>query len=199
MAGPSEPKDLALLAARGVLGGYLAAHGAQKLFGWFGGSGLDPLSGHFASIGLEPGPVMARAAGLAEFGGGIMTVLGVADPIGPTVLAGTMVVASSTHLNKGPFAAAGGYELPITNVAAALCLVVAGPGRYSLDRILGTTPPRRLVRMSKVGTVLGATATLLMVLRKKSSRQSRMHQEVSVRHTTEPGVEPDPPSTDPAA
>lgn len=80
----------ALLAARGVLGGYLATHGAQKLFGAFGGHGMGPTVAAFDRLGLRPAPVTARVAALSELGGGVLTAVGAAQGLGPVALAGTM-------------------------------------------------------------------------------------------------------------
>src|SRR3984957_18508477 len=88
-------RDIALLASRTVLGGYLAAHGAQKLFGTFGGHGLEPTAAGFERLGLRPGRVTATAAGLSELGGGLLTAVGLASPGGPVSIAGTMAVASA--------------------------------------------------------------------------------------------------------
>ncbi len=141
-------RDIALLASRAVLGGYLAAHGAQKLFGTFGGHGIEPTAAAFDRLGLRPGRVTATAAGLAELGGGLLTAAGLASPVGPAAIAGTMAVASTTHRASGPFSANRGYELPATNLAAALALAAAGPGRYSLDGLTGLRLPRVITRLA---------------------------------------------------
>lgn len=125
--------DAGLLGARLILGGYLAAHGAQKLFGAFDGPGLEAAGGGFHAMGLTPGRQMALLAAGSELGGGLLTAAGVADPVGPLALAGTMVVASVVHGPAGPFSAKGGYELTLTNLAAAAALAAAGPGRYRLS------------------------------------------------------------------
>jgi putative oxidoreductase len=125
-----------VLAARLVLGGYLAIHGAQKLFGVFEGPGLDKVGLGFASMGLTPGRPMAALAGASELGGGLLTASGLADPFGPIVIAGTMAVASVVHRSAGPMAAKGGFELPLTNLALASMIAVAGPGRYRAGRSL---------------------------------------------------------------
>ena len=106
-------------AARAVLGGYLAAHGAQKLFGSFGGAGLDGTAEMFERLGLTPGRQMATLAGVSELTGGLLTATGVADPLGPIAVASTMAVATAVHRKGGPFATKGGYELPLTNLAFA--------------------------------------------------------------------------------
>jgi putative oxidoreductase len=115
-------------AARAVLGGYLAAHGAQKLFGSFGGAGLDGTAEMFGRLGLTPGREMAALAGVSELTGGILTATGVADPFGPIAVASTMAVAATVHRKAGPFATKGGYELPLTNLAFAVVLATARPG-----------------------------------------------------------------------
>src|SRR5215218_5146812 len=117
----------ATTAARLVLGGYLAAHGAQKLFGLFGGHGLDGTAKGFESFGLTPGREMALLAGVTELGGGLLTATHVADPLGPLALAGTMTVASAVHRKGGPLSANGGFELPLTNLALAAVLTAIGP------------------------------------------------------------------------
>ena len=147
-------RDSGLLGLRLTLGGYLMAHGAQKLFGALDGPGLDNVATHFHSIGLRPGRAMAPLAGVSEFVGGLLTATGLAYPVGPIALAGAMVVATTVHGDKGPMALKGGYELALTNVAAALALAATGPGRYSLDALHGRRVPKRLVAL----TVLGGAA-----------------------------------------
>jgi putative oxidoreductase len=158
-------RDIALLASRAVLGGYLAAHGAQKLFGSFGGHGIEPTAAAFDRLGLRPGRVTATTAGLSELGGGRLTVAGLASPVGPAAIAGTMVVAAATHRAGGPFAANRGYELPATNLAAALSLAAAGPGRYSLDSLTGLRLHRVLTGLVVAGAVAGAAVNVAMLLR----------------------------------
>jgi putative oxidoreductase len=147
-------RDSALLGLRLTLGGYLAVHGAQKLFGSFGGPGLEKTGAAFDRMGLRPGQAFAALAGGAELTGGILTAAGAASPVGPLAIAGAMSVASLTHADKGPMMQKGGFELPATNLAAAIVLFGTGPGRYSLDRLIGLRLPRGLTRL----TVLGATA-----------------------------------------
>jgi putative oxidoreductase len=157
-------RDITLLASRAVLGGYLAAHGAQKLFGTFGGHGIGPTAAGFDRLGLRPGRVTAAMAGVSEFGGGLLTVAGLASPAGPVAIAGTMAVASTTHRANGPFAADRGYELPATNLAAALALAIAGPGRYSLDGLTGLRLHRVLTGLVVAGAAAGAAASVAMLL-----------------------------------
>jgi putative oxidoreductase len=129
--------DIALLVVR-LIGLGLAAHGAQKLFGWFGGYGIAGTGGFMESLGFRPGRLFATAAGLSEFAGGLLLVLGLGGAIGPMLIVATMIVAiGSVHLEKGFFATNGGYELPLTNIALVLLLAFTGYGALSLDAVFG--------------------------------------------------------------
>ena|SRR5437588_5325768 len=148
-------KDLGLLVLRLTMGGLLAGHGAQKLFGWFGGFGLKGTAGWVESLGLKPGQLWATAASLSEFGGGTLTALGLFHPLGPMATIGAMSMATAkAHWGKPIWASAGGAELPLTNIATALGLALTGPGRYSLDRVFGIRLPRALVVMVAVAEVV---------------------------------------------
>ncbi len=125
-------RSAGLLVTRAVFGSYLAVHGAQKLFGSFGGHGLEATGAGFESMGMRPGKAMAALAGASELGGGILTATGIADPLGPLTIAGTMAVATAVHRKQGPLAQNGGYELPLTNLAVAVALMSSGTGRLRL-------------------------------------------------------------------
>src|SRR6202050_4847626 len=114
------------LPGRLVLGGYLAAHGAQKLFGSFDGPGRDATAAGFEHLGLSPGREMALLAGASELGGGLLTATGVAEPLGPIMVAGAMTVATAVHRKSGPLASKGGYEMALTNLALAGVLIATG-------------------------------------------------------------------------
>src|SRR5215470_9273999 len=103
--------DIGLLVARLVLGLLMAAHGAQKLFGWFGGHGLTGTAGFFESIGFRPGHLFATAAALGEVGSGVLVALGLFGPVGPALMLSVMIVAGSIHWPNGLFAMNNGYEL----------------------------------------------------------------------------------------
>ena len=139
-----------LLIGRVVLGSGLAAHGAQKLFGWFGGYGLDATSGAFGSLGFRPGRVFALAAGATEFTGGILVTLGLLGPIGPALMLSVMVVAAlAVHWPQGFFAQNNGVELPLLYGVGAIVLALTGPGLWSLDALFG------LRALSQPGVELG--------------------------------------------
>jgi len=114
-----------------------AAHGAQKLFGWFGGYGLEGTAGWMASIGLEPGFLMAVMAGSAEFIGGLLLIAGLLVRPAALMLAITMIVAVVTvHLQNGLFMSNNGYEFGMALLAISVGLVFRGAGSLSADRWL---------------------------------------------------------------
>ncbi|MFT6295758.1 MAG: putative oxidoreductase [Glaciecola sp.] len=114
-----------------------AAHGAQKLFGWFGGYGLEGTAGWMTSIGLEPGLLMATMAGGAEFIGGLLLIVGLLVRPAALMLAVTMVVAIVTvHLPNGLFMANNGYEFGLALLAVSIGLMFRGAGSLSADRLL---------------------------------------------------------------
>jgi putative oxidoreductase len=128
----------ALLIARLFIGLGLAAHGAQKLFGWFGGYGLKGTGGFFEGLGYKPGTFFAFAAGAGEFVGGLLTALGLGGPIGPALIILVMLVAMFTvHWGHGFFVTSNGVELPLMNIAGSLVIAIAGPGPYSVDALAG--------------------------------------------------------------
>jgi putative oxidoreductase len=129
--------DLALLLVR-LIGLGFAAHGAQKLFGWFGGYGLAGTGSFLESIGMRPGHFFAAAAGFSELVGGLLVALGLFGPIGPMFMIAVMTTAALTvHLPNGFFGQNNGYELPATYMLIALAIAIGGPGAYSLDSALG--------------------------------------------------------------
>ena len=128
---------IGLLIIRLVIGVLFIGHGAQKLFGWFGGYGLKGTGGWFESIGMKPGVTMALFAGLAEFIGGILFALGLLTPLAGIMIAGTMVMAIvKVHAPNGLWATSNGYEYNLTLLAVAIGIALIGPGQYALDTLL---------------------------------------------------------------
>ena len=127
-------RSLGLLALRVPVGIIFLAHGAQKLFGWFGGYGLEGTGGFFASLGIEPGFLMALLAGSAEFFGGLALIAGLLVRPAAAALAFTMLVAIfAVHFAGGLFLANNGYEFALALLAASVALLFNGGGRLSLD------------------------------------------------------------------
>jgi putative oxidoreductase len=129
--------DIGLLIIRVVIGVLFVGHGAQKLFGWFGGYGLNGTGGLFDSIGMKPGVTMALFAGLAELTGGILFALGLLTPVAGLLIAGTMAMAIlKVHGPNGLWSTSNGYEYNLTLLAVAIGIALIGPGHYSLDAFL---------------------------------------------------------------
>jgi putative oxidoreductase len=121
-----------------VVGLTLAAHGGQKLFGWFGGGGIAGTAPFFEQLGFRPGRLHAALAGIAETAGGLLLAAGFLTPLAAAALFGTMVVAvGSVHWGKGFFLSTGGFEYNLVLAAGALAVAFAGPGALSLDAALG--------------------------------------------------------------
>ena len=130
--------DLALLVLRVVVGLLFVGHGAQKLFGAFGGGGLDGTAGMFDSIGLRPGWLHARAAGTAEFAGGALLALGLFTPFAAAVLIAVMTTAVITvHGSNGIWNTNQGYEFNLVMAAVVFALAGVGAGAWSLDNAFG--------------------------------------------------------------
>ncbi|MDQ3644731.1 MAG: DoxX family protein [Actinomycetota bacterium] len=126
--------DFGLFLLHAAVGLFFIGHGAQKLFGAFGGHGLTGTAGFFESLGLRPGRVHATAAGVAELVGGISLALGFLVPVGAALIVAAMAAATVTaHAGKGPWATEGGWELNATYAVAAVALAGAGAGAWSLD------------------------------------------------------------------
>ena len=118
-----------------VVGLLFAAHGAQKLFGWFGGGGIRGTAGFFASVGYRVPPVTAVLVGLAELGGGLMLAAGLGTPVAAFLLATVMLSAIATVV--WPKGLLGGWELELTLLTVVVALAATGPGELSLDDAFG--------------------------------------------------------------
>lgn len=130
--------EIGLLLLRLTVGLTLAAHGTQKLFGWFGGPGLDAIGQGFETLGFHPGRRHALMAGLVETVGGLFLALGVLTPVAAALVFSVMFVAAmSAHLKQGFFLAKGGYEYTLVLGLAGLAVAFTGPGALSVDALLG--------------------------------------------------------------
>ena len=130
--------DIGLLLLRLTVGLTLAAHGTQKLFGWFSGPGLDAIGQIFETLGFHPGRRHALMAGLVETGGGLLLALGLLTPVAAALVFSVMLVAAVTvHLKQGFFVTSGGYEYTLVLGVAGLTAAFTGPGSLSLDALVG--------------------------------------------------------------
>jgi putative oxidoreductase len=125
------------VALRVPVGVIFAAHGAQKLFGWFGGYGLQGTAGWLESIGLAPGMLMALLAGGAEFFGGLALIVGVLTrPAAFALVIAMLVAIFKVHFANGLFMANNGYEFGLALLAASVALLISGAGRASVDELI---------------------------------------------------------------
>ena len=151
----SRVTDLAPFIVRLAQGSFMAGHGAQKLFGAFGGPGLEGTSQFMEMLGLKPGRPWATLAGLSEFGGGALTALGLLNPLGPLGVMGSMAIATTkAHWGKPIWVTEGGAELPVLNIALSTALMIREPDKYSLDRVLGIRLPVWVAPVGLVGIIL---------------------------------------------
>ncbi|MDT0435104.1 MULTISPECIES: DoxX family protein [Streptomyces] len=172
-----DRRDLGLLLLRLGAGGVLAAHGAQKLFGWFGGHGIEGTGRFMESVGYRPGKASATAAGLAEMGGGALLALGLATPAAGAAAAGAMAGAAALHTPNGFFSQAGGYEYPALLGTAAASLAVTGPGRLSLDHALGHTVNRDWMVPVALAVTAAVTATVVTLRHRRVTTDPREEGE----------------------
>ena len=148
--------NLGLLILRVVVGLTVAAHGAQKLFGWWGGPGIAGWTQSVTKLRIRPAAPWAWIAALSEFGGGLLFALGFLSPLGSFGIAGAMLVAIATvHWANGFWNGKRGYEFNLTLLASAAAVALAGPGADSLDQALRIHLPEPL-------TLLVGTAALLI-------------------------------------
>jgi putative oxidoreductase len=165
--------DIGLLLLRLAVGLTLAAHGTQKLFGWFGGPGLSATGQLFTVLGFPPGRRHALMAALGETVGGALLVAGLATPVAVAVVVSVMLVAVVTvHLSKGFFAQNGGYEYAFLLAVAALTLAFTGPGSLSIDAVVGPVHSGVVWGIGALLAGLAGGATALLEWRKAPVPQS---------------------------
>jgi len=154
----STTVNIGLLILRTVVGLLFAGHGAQKLFGWFGGRGMAGHTGIMERLGMSPALFWAWISALAEFLGGLGLLFGLLTPLAASALIGTMLVAIvKVHWAKGVWNGNGGFEFPLTMASVAFVVGLTGPGFYSLDRAIG-------LRLPEPATYLVALLAMLVVV-----------------------------------
>ncbi|MEV7418320.1 DoxX family protein [Streptomyces sp. NPDC089919] len=161
-AAGTTPVDAGLLLIRLALGLTMAAHGAQKLFGWFGGGGISGTGQFFEMSGYPAGEAMAVVAGLSEVLGGLGLAVGLLTPLAGAALVGTLVNALAVVWN-GSFFEPAGVEFELLLTVAAAGLTLTGPGRYALDSFVPVLRTHRL-RTGAGALLLGLLAAGVVLL-----------------------------------
>ena len=154
---------IALLILRVVTGLTVAAHGSQKLFGWFNGPGISGFHGMLDRLGVRPARPWAYVAALAEFLGGLGVALGLLTPLAALAVCGAMLVAiGMVHWSKGFFNSAGGLEFPLQILAVMLVLSLIGPGRLAIDSLIGFSISMTVWVIAAVLVLIGSVAAIVM-------------------------------------
>ena len=152
--------SLGLLILRLVAGLTIAAHGAQKLFGWFGGPGFSGTIKMQERMGLKPAALWASFVVLGEFGGGVSLALGFLTPLGAAGIFGAMFMAIvKSHWKNGFFNSKRGLEFPLSLLTIAVAIGIMGPGTYSLDTLFGIVLPETALFL-----ILAAAALLVDII-----------------------------------
>ncbi|MGZ4619341.1 MAG: DoxX family protein [Frankiaceae bacterium] len=186
--------SIARLGARAVIGGLFIGHGTQKLFGWFGGPGRAGTEAMMESIDMRPARVHAVLAGVTETVGGGLLAAGLATPLASAALTGVMTTAiKKVHLPNGPWASKGGWEYNAVLIGALTALAETGPGRLSLDHLLGTERSGTRWALAALGTGV-ATAFLTMALGRCGAQALPAHSQ-SAAAGTDPGAGMEPEVT----
>jgi putative oxidoreductase len=148
--------DFGILLLRLTVGLAMAAHGSQKIFGWFGGYGPDGTGKFMEAMGFRPGRRHALAAGYVEFVSGLFLAVGLLTPLAAAMIVSVMVVAAAVvHWKNGFFITTNGYEFNLVLGVAALSVAFTGPGGLSLDSLIGFAPS---------GTAWGVIAAVVAII-----------------------------------
>jgi putative oxidoreductase len=173
--------NIGLLILRIVLGGVMIGHGAQKLFGWFGGKGLKGAYKMIEAMGYRPVWFWAWISGLTEFGGGVLLLAGFLTPLGSLGIIAPMLTAIiKSHWKNGFWNTNRGFEFPLVNLTAALALGLTGPGVYSLDALFNISLPEPL------SLLVGLLLVILGVLAQDMTKRSDASQPASARQPRQP-------------
>jgi putative oxidoreductase len=181
-------RDMALLGARLAIGGGMAAHGAQKALGWFGGPGPEKAGQLMESLGFRPGETFGALASWNEIGSGFLIMAGFGGPIGPAMLISNMIVAQATvHAPNGFFAQDGGIELGVVYSSAALVFASTDYGSLSLDAVTGLNKKLHHPWLTTLVLTGGAAAAIVLL----NSRNTTPNGEASptFRGTNSPAAE----------
>jgi putative oxidoreductase len=153
--------DAALLILRLGVGLTFAAHGAQKIFGWWGGPGISAWKGAIEHMGFRPVTLFAAISALAELGGGLLLAAGLFTPLAGAILVGqSTVIIGHVHWPNGFFNTKGGYEFPLMLAVGAITLVLTGPGAWSVDAAIGFSLDASLRVALVIGGIIGGLVSL---------------------------------------
>ncbi|WP_405166959.1 DoxX family protein [Nocardia sp. NBC_01499] len=153
--------DIGLLIVRVIFGALLAAHGTQKLFGWFWGYGWHANAAMFDNMGYNPGKFFGTLAGLSEITGGVLLAVGLFTPLAGAIVLGTMINAINVTWGPGLFGQ-GGWETPLLYAVVGTGVAFTGAGRYSLDN--GRPWQRQGFVVGVAAVVLGVVAAVVTLI-----------------------------------